>query len=470
MSLVHEVESFLIELRPAFSRKATFRWFITSVWAFLLCFEFQGVTSFVRCFALPPNTYPLLLNFFHSKAMNLELIVRLWREIVFKKAPLVKLAGLPIVPVDGIKIPKEGRRMPLVKWLHQESSNNTKPTYISGHYFNAVGVLASAANQTFSIPLTLEIHDGLKLFDDDNPSIVSKMAALVVGTLDDPAYVIGDAYYSAAPMINVLREAGHHYIGKCPSNSVAFRPLPTVVEGERKRGRPRKYGEKIVLSTLFKSPELFKQVSIDVHGQIKTYSYYHIDLLRRNIPEPVRLLLSIDADGNHAILLCTDLNLDPEKILWAYALRFKIEVAFKSLIQRVGAFAYHFWSRDMPKRKQKDGDILYPEVSDKLKEAIARKTAAYHRFVHCSAIALGCLQLLSLRHSEKIWKTFPLWFRTRPKSHNLPSPQVVRFTLQHEVNSIFDKSCDSLYLQKILHDLHPDTSDPHSMQFVQRAA
>lgn len=42
---------------------------------------------------------------------------------------------------DGIKVSKEGRQMPGVKRLHQESANVNKPEWIRGHYFSALGLL-----------------------------------------------------------------------------------------------------------------------------------------------------------------------------------------------------------------------------------------------------------------------------------------------------------------------------------------
>jgi len=42
---------------------------------------------------------------------------------------------------DGIKIPKEGRKVPAVKKLFQQSENNSKPTFIFGHSFEALGLL-----------------------------------------------------------------------------------------------------------------------------------------------------------------------------------------------------------------------------------------------------------------------------------------------------------------------------------------
>ncbi len=42
---------------------------------------------------------------------------------------LLTVNGRLLLVGDGLKVPKEGRKMPAVKKLHQESSSNTKPPY-----------------------------------------------------------------------------------------------------------------------------------------------------------------------------------------------------------------------------------------------------------------------------------------------------------------------------------------------------
>ncbi len=55
---------------------------------------------------------------------------------------------------DGLKAPKEGRKMPAVKKLHQESADNSKPEYIFGHSFQTVSLLVQGAlGPVFSVPL-----------------------------------------------------------------------------------------------------------------------------------------------------------------------------------------------------------------------------------------------------------------------------------------------------------------------------
>jgi hypothetical protein len=53
---------------------------------------------------------------------------------------------------DGIKVGREGRKMPGVKGLHQESSDVNKPEWIRGHYFSALGLLLGVGEAALLIP------------------------------------------------------------------------------------------------------------------------------------------------------------------------------------------------------------------------------------------------------------------------------------------------------------------------------
>jgi hypothetical protein len=63
---------------------------------------------------------------------------------------------------DGIKVPKEGKKMPGVKKLHQESSNNSKPEFIDGHSLQAFSLLVrTVGGLVTSIPLAARIDEGV---------------------------------------------------------------------------------------------------------------------------------------------------------------------------------------------------------------------------------------------------------------------------------------------------------------------
>ncbi|MBN1979921.1 MAG: hypothetical protein JW795_00200 [Chitinivibrionales bacterium] len=76
------VESILFALRPAFSRQATFHWFVIVAVGCIMRSDFFGVSSIIRALGLPERIYPLLLHFFHSTAWNAGLLMQLWWQWV----------------------------------------------------------------------------------------------------------------------------------------------------------------------------------------------------------------------------------------------------------------------------------------------------------------------------------------------------------------------------------------------------
>ncbi len=62
---------------------------------------------------------------------------------------------------DGVKQAKEGRGMPVVKKLCQESENSAEPEFLHGHMFGGMALLAGdPARELFFIPLRL--HESMK--------------------------------------------------------------------------------------------------------------------------------------------------------------------------------------------------------------------------------------------------------------------------------------------------------------------
>ncbi|MFC1642836.1 hypothetical protein ACFL5O_09160 [Myxococcota bacterium] len=72
-------------------------------------------------------------------------------------APLTE-AGCIVLVADGLKVAKEGRKMPAVQCLHQESQNNSRAEYIVGYSFQVVSLLVTAATgQVVAVPLPSRI-------------------------------------------------------------------------------------------------------------------------------------------------------------------------------------------------------------------------------------------------------------------------------------------------------------------------
>jgi len=122
--------------------------------------EHIGVTSIIRELWLSPQHYESMLHFFRSAAWKIESLRGWWLQAVSASGVLYQENGMPIMVGDGTKKSKEGRKTPCVKKLHQESENSAKPSYIFGHMFGMIGVLAGGIGKLFCVPLSIKIHDG----------------------------------------------------------------------------------------------------------------------------------------------------------------------------------------------------------------------------------------------------------------------------------------------------------------------
>ena len=117
----------VLQLRTACARTQTFFWMVICLMGFTIRTDDAGVTSFVRAMGLKQAMYDRMLDFFHSASLKLDKLTQTWASIVLSIFPsALTINGRVVLVADGLKVPKEGRKMPGVKSLHQESQSNNK--------------------------------------------------------------------------------------------------------------------------------------------------------------------------------------------------------------------------------------------------------------------------------------------------------------------------------------------------------
>lgn len=423
------------QLRGACARKRTFLWMIVCLMGMSVRTDLMGVTSIVRALGLLPACYDRILDFMHSPALSLHTLTRLWRGLVFKQPSILRCNGKPVLVGDGIKVAKAGKKMPGVKKLHQQSESNTKPEYIFGHSCQAVAVLMKAASSVFAVPLACRIHEGVVYSNRDKRTLLDKMI-LLIDSLDvaEPFYLVADAYYATGKIVRGLLAKQNHLITRLKSNAVAYElPPEPDANAPKKRGRPRKYGEKIQIASLLENEEAFMRAQSPIYGERNvTIRFQAIDLIWRPVGILVRLVIVRHPTRGSIFLMCSDLTLAPLDIIKIYGLRFKIEVSFKQALRVIGTFAYHFWMAAMTPIRRKSGDQYLHMKTAEYRDAVRRKLAAYHRHIQLGLIAQGLLQILSATVPQHIWRSFGSWIRTiRPGL--APSEQVTAIALRNSL-------------------------------------
>ena len=440
------------ELRNACSRKRTFIWMCLVLVGFSIRTELFGVTSFVRSCFLRPEKYRRLLHLFHTTSLKLDKLSDLWCRLVVKLFSPVSWHGYLVFIADGLKVPKEGKKMPAVKALHQESQDNSKPSFIMGHSFQAVGMLARGLlGGFFCVPLVSRIHEGLVWSNRDQRTLLDKLVVLFLSITKlfvSRAILLADAYYASRKVILPLLREGHHLVTRVRTTTVAYRPAPKPKK--RKRGRPRFYGKKLRLRDLWKRSQDFSTARSPVYGETHIQiRFLSVDLLWRPIGRLVRFVLVDHPSRGRIILMTTLLSMKPLEVIELYGYRFKIEVCFKQALHTLGTYAYHFWMMHMAPIRRRSGNQHLHHRTEKYREMVRNKVAAYHRYVQLGCIAQGLLQYLSVKFGSRVWQHFNSWMRTMSPDRS-PSEMVVGQALRSSLPTFLATTHGEHELEKFI--------------------
>ncbi len=154
--LIHALKKF----RNCFSHESTWVVFCLVILGFIGSPEMIGVTSFCRFWGVDKSGYNMFLNFFRSTAWSLSTIITCWGNFVLAQDKQITVDGRIVLQGDHTYVPKDGRRMPGVVTLRQDSETQSKPSYFRGHCWGAIVGLVGSLSAPFGIPLDVAIHQG----------------------------------------------------------------------------------------------------------------------------------------------------------------------------------------------------------------------------------------------------------------------------------------------------------------------
>ena len=357
---------------------------------------------------------------------------------------------------------KDGRRMPGVVTLHQDSETQSKPNYFRGHFWGAIGLLIGTVAEPFCLPLSLRLHQGfthLRQPDtaDQNPE--TSATRLVQMALDfaldqgQRCILVLDAFFSVAavfkladsvwsvadktPLVTLLVRAKKSYVAYFPAQRPDH-PGP---------GRPRTYGDKVKLYEVFDHMHLFEPTPCQVYGVLEDVAYLAVNLLGKPTGGFIRFIFALTRHGP-IVLMASALKMSPVTAIELSCLRVRVETLFAMLKHLIGAFRSPFWSKRLPRHSRT------PKKNQHLKQPTKEDVQQVHscwegceRLVMLAAIALGVLQLIALKFSPEVWGRFQTFLRTR--SRHMPSERTVKDVVSHLVLEDFLNVAPSATMQEI---------------------
>ena len=406
--------------------------------------------------------------FFRAKSYQLEALHLRWHRWVLGQDRAVEVAGRLVLLGDHTHAVKDGGRMPGVVSLRETSETQSKPSYFRGQCWGAVGVLVGTFSACFCLPLSLQIHQGFQHLREASPALklgerVVQMAVDFAKTHDRPSWLVLDAFFATEPVFRqaqsvwsiTLKQPFVQIITRAKKNYVAYCPPLTPEPG--KRGRPRKFGIKVVLWEAFDHDYLFDEVPLTIYGKQEVVRMMAATLLWRPIGQYLQFVWAITSRGP-ILLMCSDLAAEPTLILELYCRRVRIEILFDTLKNVLGAFCFHFWSQYLPRhsRRPTTNRDLMPPKPEHLQQVKAC-WQAMETFVFCACVAAGLLQLFSLKYSDGLWQRQVLYLRTR--SRELPSENTVRQILAPMLAREFNRSCQNSLWQQIREAINSDEDE-----------
>lgn len=390
-------------LRQAFSRQSTFLWAIIYCAGLAVRVNNRGVSSIVDALGLKSCAYDSLLRLCHSTAIDLDKLLACWVRLSFQLFRPICVDGYMVLFGDGIKVGKEGKKMPAVKLMHQSSQSNSKAEYIMGHYLQAISLgVVTPLGRVAAIPLLARIHDGLVFSNRSKETVITRFCKVIKDVSDavnTPAIIVADAYYANKAMIGSMLSSGCHLVSRVAHNTVANWPAP--IQKYKKRGRPAKKGSKVILKSFF----------VNLEHTYEEFNYSYQNLYWPPAKSIIRFVICEHSKKGRVILMSTKLDLDPRTIIKLYEKRWLIETGFKTAVHHIGAFAYHFWMKTMKPTRRQTKQYLHRE-SEEYRTQVRRKIRAYHVHLALSCITQGLLLHLAINFKNQVWASFNGWLRT----------------------------------------------------------
>ena len=162
---------------------------------------------------------------------------------------------------------------------------------------------------------------------------VLRQVLFLIGTRLPVRHLVFDGAFGHNQALQMVQQLGLALISKLRHNAALYLPYDGPYSG---RGRRSKYGDRLDYRHL--PPAFLKTTSTE--GHIQT-AIYQLPVWHKKFPDPLNVVILVKTNQRtgaqaHVILFSSDLELDYEKLIDYYRLRFQIEFNFRDAKQILG--------------------------------------------------------------------------------------------------------------------------------------
>jgi len=202
-----------------------------------------------------------------------------------------------------------------------------------GHEFGALGLLCQTPKEWLLFPVWVKLILP-QTIRDKSFAVLKRICSKIPRGL-----IIFDRGFAWRKVFTMALGFGHHILCRAKSNAVFYR-LPKHPK-RPKRGRPRKYGDRLDIRRL-------RYNEVDVGG--KSYSITSKVVRTKMCDADVRLVVirkrpKVSKPYRYFCVFTTDLTLEIPQIVEYYRQRWQIETAFRDVKQHFGFDTYRLKSR-----------------------------------------------------------------------------------------------------------------------------
>jgi len=241
-----------------------------------------------------------------------------------KELTLSHGSGRFAIAFDPSYISKSGKKTPGLGWYWSGCANSAK-------WGLEIGGLAA-----IDIDNHTAFHlEAVQTINADDQSLSDWYAKVISDRKDTltsiSKYLVADAWFSKRSFADQVILSGMHLISRLRDDAdlrYLCNELPTG-----KRGRPRKYAGKIIISDIDKN--YFRFISSNEDEWVYAAEVYSKALKRNIMLVYVRYLKTTGKD-THKLYFTTDVDMDPTDVLLYYHSRFQIEFLYRDGKQHTG--------------------------------------------------------------------------------------------------------------------------------------